>query len=168
MSPSDHTCCVVLHSVQNLVGIAKCSVVPSFIQTCVRCHVRIVTRCSAALDSCVFHRVLRNPPPRTTAATQQAPQASSTQMMRVCLLLLGCSAANAHGRLTVPRPRPALWAEPGMQGHTDATAIYRWNEPVFTLNRRRHPKTIAQASLTRRSARSPRWSRNARRSRQSP
>ena len=55
-------------------------------------------------------------------------------MMRVCLLLLGCSAANAHGRLTVPRPRPALWAEPGMQGHTDATAIYRWNEPVFTLN----------------------------------
>ena len=55
-------------------------------------------------------------------------------MMRVCLLLLGCSAANAHGRLTVPRPRPALWAEPGMQGHTDATATYRWNEPVFTLN----------------------------------
>ena len=52
--------------------------------------------------------------------------------MRVYLLLLGCSAANAHGRLTVPRPRPALWAEPGMQGHTDATATYRWNEPVFT------------------------------------
>ena len=55
-------------------------------------------------------------------------------MMRVCLLLLGCSAANAHGRLTVPRPRPPLWAEPDMQGHTSATATYRWNEPVFTLN----------------------------------
>ena len=55
-------------------------------------------------------------------------------MMRVCLLLLGCSAADAHGRLTVPRPRPPLWAEPGMQGHTSATATYRWNEPVFTLN----------------------------------
>ena len=55
-------------------------------------------------------------------------------MMRVCLLLLGCSAADAHGRLTVPRPRPPLWAEPGMQGHTSATAIYRWNEPVFTLD----------------------------------
>ena len=54
--------------------------------------------------------------------------------MRVCLLLLGCSAANSHGRLTVPRPRPPLWAEPGMQGHTSATATYRWNEPVFTLN----------------------------------
>ena len=55
-------------------------------------------------------------------------------MMRVWLLLLGCSAADAHGRLTVPRPRPPLWAEPGMQGHTSATAIYRWNEPVFTLD----------------------------------
>ena len=55
-------------------------------------------------------------------------------MMRVCLLLLGCSATDAHGRLTVPRPRPPLWAEPGMQGHTSATATYRWNEPVFTLN----------------------------------
>ena len=54
--------------------------------------------------------------------------------MRVWLLLLGCSAADAHGRLTVPRPRPPLWAEPGMQGHTSATAIYRWNEPVFTLD----------------------------------
>ena len=51
-------------------------------------------------------------------------------MMRVCLLLLGCSAANAHGRLTVPRPRPPLWAEPDMQGHTSRTAT----EPVFTLN----------------------------------
>ena len=55
-------------------------------------------------------------------------------MMRVFLLLLGCSAADAHGRLTVPRPRPPLWAEPGMQGHTSATATYRWNEPVFTLD----------------------------------
>ena len=55
-------------------------------------------------------------------------------MMRVGLLLLGCSAANAHGRLTVPRPRPPLWAEPDMLGHTSATATYRWNEPVFTLN----------------------------------
>ena len=55
-------------------------------------------------------------------------------MMRVGLLLLGCDAAHAHGYLTMPRPRPPLWAEPGMQGHTSASATYRWNEPVFTLN----------------------------------
>ena len=55
-------------------------------------------------------------------------------MIRNGLLLLGCGAANAHGHLTVPRPRPPLWAEPGMQGHTTASATYRWNEPVFTLN----------------------------------
>ena len=107
------------------------------LQTCVRCHDMLVT---ASLHVTVLplirvlHRVLRNPPPRTTAATQQAPQARLHQMMRVCLLLLGCSAANAHGRLTVPRPRPPLWAEPDMQGHTSRTATYRWNEPVFTLN----------------------------------
>ena len=55
-------------------------------------------------------------------------------MMRVGLLLLGCAAAHAHGYLTMPRPRPPLWAEPDMQGNTGAGATYRWAEPAFTLN----------------------------------
>ena len=55
-------------------------------------------------------------------------------MMRVGLLLLGCDAAHAHGYLTMPRPRPPLWAESGMQGNTCVSATYRWAEPAFTLN----------------------------------
>jgi hypothetical protein len=55
-------------------------------------------------------------------------------MIRITLLLLGCDAAHAHGYLTKPRQRPPLWAEPGMQGHTSASATYRSAEPVFTLN----------------------------------
>eukprot|EP00964_Phaeocystis_antarctica_P080172 scaffold50049_cov78-Phaeocystis_antarctica.AAC.2 len=55
-------------------------------------------------------------------------------MMRVGLLLLGCDAAHAHGYLTMPRPRPPLWAESGMQGNTGVSATYRWAEPAFTLN----------------------------------
>ena len=47
-------------------------------------------------------------------------------MMRVGLLLLGCDAAHAHGYLTMPRPRPPLWAESGMQGNTGVSATYRF------------------------------------------
>ena len=34
----------------------------------------------------------------------------------------------------MPRPRPPLWAESGMQGNTGVSATYRWAEPAFTLN----------------------------------
>lgn len=39
-----------------------------------------------------------------------------------------------HGRLTNPVPRMPLWNDPNVTAHTSPTAVYRLNEPPFTLN----------------------------------
>ena len=55
-------------------------------------------------------------------------------MLKQLTLLTSFVAVHGHGHMTKPRPRPPLWAEPSMTGHTSETADYRWREPPFTLN----------------------------------
>ena len=69
-------------------------------------------------------------PTRRRALERRAAMHSTMRSTQATVWLGLVSGVAAHGRLLIPEPRPPVWRDQSMQGHTNAEATYRHDEPA--------------------------------------